>query len=75
MLRKFRTLKWLKSLLVGRCRVANGTAGQKKMFRVKYFSGALSYGAKIHGGTHIKKYIKYLHVTIFWHLFFGARNF
>jgi hypothetical protein len=27
--------------------MADGSAGQKKFFKVKYFSGAFSYGAKI----------------------------
>jgi hypothetical protein len=51
---QFHTLKSLKSLLVRRCRVADGTAGQKKFFKVKYLFCAFSYGAKIHRGTYSK---------------------
>jgi hypothetical protein len=54
---KFRTLKQLKGLLVRLCRVTDGSAGQKKFFKVKYLSGALLYGAKIQSDAYIKNYI------------------
>jgi hypothetical protein len=54
---KFRTLKQLKILLVRLCLVADGSAGQKKFFKVKYFSGAFYYGAKIQHNAYIKNHI------------------
>jgi hypothetical protein len=35
----------------------DSSAGQKKLFKVKYFSGALSYGAKIQRNVYIKNHI------------------
>jgi hypothetical protein len=35
----------------------DGSAGQKKFFKIKYFSGAFSYGAKIQRNTCIKHHI------------------
>jgi hypothetical protein len=37
---------------------AFGSAGQKKFFKVKYFSGAFSYGANIQHDADIKNDIK-----------------
>jgi hypothetical protein len=34
-----------------------GSAGQKKFFKVKYFSVAISYGAKIKHNAYIKNHI------------------
>jgi hypothetical protein len=36
----------------------NEAAGQKKFFKVKYLSGAISYGAKIHSGACVENYIE-----------------
>jgi hypothetical protein len=36
---KYRTLKLQKRLLVRLSRVADGSAGQKKFFKVKYYKG------------------------------------
>jgi hypothetical protein len=40
-----------------RLKSAFGSAGQKKFFKVKYASGALSYGAKIQRNAYIKNHI------------------
>jgi hypothetical protein len=37
--------------------VADGSAGQKKFLKLKYFSGAFSYGAKIQHDAYIKNHI------------------
>jgi hypothetical protein len=37
--------------------LADSSAGQKKFFKVKYFSGAFSYGAKIQRNASIKNHI------------------
>jgi hypothetical protein len=58
LLLKFLTLKQLKGLLVRQGHVADGSAGQKKFFKLKYFSGELSYGAKIQRNAYIKNYIE-----------------
>jgi hypothetical protein len=34
--------------------VADGSAGQKNFFKVKYFSGVFSYGARIQRNAYIK---------------------
>jgi hypothetical protein len=57
LLLKFHTLKQLKNLPVRLYHVADGSAGQKKFFKVKYLSGALLYGANIQSGAYIKNYI------------------
>jgi hypothetical protein len=38
--------------------VADGSAGQKKFFKVKYFFGAFSYGANIQSDTYNKNHIE-----------------
>jgi hypothetical protein len=62
---KFRTLKQLKSLLVRLSHVADGSAGQKKFFKVKYFSGAFPYGANIQHDAYIKNYIELRTLRLF----------
>ena len=47
---------------------------KRNFFKVKYFSGAFSHGAKIHSDAYTKKLYRSLYDTIFLRLFLGLRS-